>query len=625
MNQTANSIRKLSLAFLFALVLPMLALAQLQNFGDVTVVVEAMHTSGVGEGYAEFRATITNNSGTQAHKVTLLLPNYSYDNTWGGVREVRRTVELAPLSTADIVFFSPSLASYTTSAEVQIDGTRQREQVVIGNGKVGFVVTRSSAGSLLLSQQVFKSGLMNAANVEQSLKNSSGEWRIATQSYEFPVSEWSRNWMSYARFGGVMLQAEELNAAPEAVRTALLRYVERGGTLIVAGNWQPPAQWQAWRGGLKDEEVEDDEEIAGRPRVMPSPSPTATPAPPAKQKPRADLPMHYVGFGAVIVTGAVDPAEIAVNQWKGIMAYLSGSEMVEEGDSTLAGINQKFQVVEQFGVPIRGLFLLMLLFVIVIGPVNLIWLAKRKRKIWMLWTVPAISLLTCLIVAGFSLFGEGWNATTKTEALTILDETAHRATTIGWTGFYSPITPSEGLRFSFDTELVPQLPSYWDYRRTLPSRTVDWTNDQHLESGWISARIPAFFKLRKSETRRERLNIRQSGEAVTLVNGLGADIAKVWWADASGKIHSAENIAAGAQASLSATELKTYATPPRLRGAYIGDWLKEFKAFSDQPQQVLMPNSYLAVLNGAPFVEEGLKDVKLRTARNLVYGVGGER
>jgi hypothetical protein len=230
-----------------------------------------------------------------------------------------------------------------------------------------------------------------------------------------------------------------------------------------------------------------------------------------------------------------------------------------------------------------------------------------------------------LIVAGFSLFGEGWNATARTEALTILDENEHRATTIGWTGFYSPITPSEGLHFGYDTELIPQIPNSWNYRGRLPERTIDWTNDQHLESGWVSARVPAFFKLRKSEARRERLNIRQAGNETILVNGLGAEIAQVWWADASGKIYSTTNIAAGEQASLKATELKAAGTPSRLREAYDGDWLKQFKTFSAEPQTVLMPNCYMAVLNGSPFVEEGLKNVKTRTGRNLVYGVGGER
>ena len=613
-NKTFVQFGKLGGVLFVLLTLPILAQAQLPNYGDLTIKVEHLHSYNVGKGYGEYHATITNHSLTQSHKVTVLLSNYAYEQP--GIREVRRTAELAPLATATISLFSPSFPAYGGGAEVVIDGVKQQERVTITEEKIGNISPGEGPG-LLLSQQIFKSGLMNSVNVEQSFKTASGQWRIATQSPDIPVSEWSQNWMSYARFGVIVLQADELNASPETVRLALLRYVEEGGTLIVAGNWQPPAQWQTWRSSVKDNPVEDEEN-----EVKAEPTPTPVP----KYVPRSDLPIFYIGFGAVVVTGSIDPKEIAFNQWKQLSLALENSESDQTESSNLADINRAFQVVEKFGVPIRGLFVLMLLFVIVIGPVNLLWLAKKKRKIWMLWTIPAISLLTCLFVAGFSLFGEGWNAVARTEALTILDETAHRATTIGWTAFYSPITPSEGLHFSYDTELIPQLPAGWDYRRRVPERTIDWTNDQHLDTGWVAARVPAFFKLQKNEARRERLNIRQSADGTaTLVNGLGAEIVQVWWADASGKIHSAENIAAGAQASLKTTELKASATPSQLRQAYSGDWLEAFKAYGEKPQEVLMPNSYLAVLNSAPFVEEGLKNVKTRNARNLVYGVGGER
>ena len=43
--------------------------------------------------------------------------------------------------------------------------------------------------------------------------------------------------------------------------------------------------------------------------------------------------------------------------------------------------------------PVRGLFVLVLLFALGIGPVNLWLLSKYKRRIWLWWNVPAISLL----------------------------------------------------------------------------------------------------------------------------------------------------------------------------------------------------------------------------------------
>ena len=529
--------RKLTLIFLCSVTLPILAQAQLPNYGDLTIKVEHLHSYNVGTGYGEYQATIINHSTTQSHKVTVLLTNYGFDQP--GIKEVRRTTELAPMTTATLSLFSLSYPAYGSAAEVIIDGTKQQERVAITEEKIGNISPGEGPG-VLLSQQTFKSGLMNSANIEQAFKTKSGQWRLATHSPDIPVSEWSQNWMSYARFSAVILHTDEINVAPEAVRLGLLRYAERGGMLIIAGNWQPPTQWQARRGSIKDEPIEKDVSEA-QPEPLPSLKPETAPSSP--------LPIYYIGFGAVIVTGPLDLKEIAVNQWMQVSQTLNNTNSDQSESNNLATINQTFQIVEKFGVPIRGLFVLMLLFVIVIGPINLLWLAKKKRKIWMLWTIPAISLLTCLFVAGFSLFGEGWNATARTEALTILDETAHRATTIGWTAFYSPITPSEGLHFSYDTELIPQLPSGWDYRRRVPERTIDWTNDQHLDTGWVAARVPAFFKLQKNEARRERLNIRQSTDGnATLVNGLGAEIAQLWWADASGKIYSAENIAAGAQA-----------------------------------------------------------------------------
>ena len=52
----------------------------------------------------------------------------------------------------------------------------------------------------------------------------------------------------------------------------------------------------------------------------------------------------------------------------------------------------------------------------------------------------------------------------RAEGLTVLDEAAGRASTVGWIGFYTPLAPRDGLHFSPDTELTPQVavPPYRD-------------------------------------------------------------------------------------------------------------------------------------------------------------------
>lgn len=165
----------------------------------------------------------------------------------------------------------------------------------------------------------------------------------------------------------------------------------------------------------------------------------------------------------------------------------------------------------------------------------------------MLWTTPVISLVTCLAVFAYATFSEGWKRHIRTEGLTILDEKTHRATTIGRTAFYSALIPSEGLHFSDETELTPTPQSM----TTNTVRTVDWTQDQHLASGWITARVPSDFMVRKSEVRRERITVRRGTDSgLQIVNGLGADISKLWLADIDGTIYFGDDISAGEEAKL---------------------------------------------------------------------------
>jgi hypothetical protein len=352
------------------------------------------------------------------------------------------------------------------------------------------------------------------------------------------------------------------------------------------------------------------------------------------------------------------------------------------------------------------MFLLMFLFALAIGPVNLIVLSHKRRHIWLLWTIPIISLMTCCAVFAYATFAEGWKRHVRTEGLTILDERIHRATTIGWTAYYSSLTPGDGLHFGYETELTPQI-----VLEAGTPRTVEWTHDQHLSSGWVTARVPAHFMIRKSEIRRERVTIRQGGDAgLKVVNGLGTDIRKFWLADRDGTIHTATGIRAGAEAELvpreelrlakadvvsfdetllvelwdphitrqldtgnispvlrdeirwvgallsddvvisvqkrgqqweitdqilgrtytvkkatgaSTNPLRVYrAGVSSLRGIFSStDWIKSIERLTTNPEQYLRPGCYIASLDAAPFIEEGLRKVREKKYSSIVYGI----
>ena len=64
-------------------------------------------------------------------------------------------------------------------------------------------------------------------------------------------------------------------------------------------------------------------------------------------------------------------------------------------------------IIDDVGVPLRGMFVLMVLFAVVVGPVSMIVLGRKNRRIWLLWTVPTLSVLCSLAVVGTLLFSHG--------------------------------------------------------------------------------------------------------------------------------------------------------------------------------------------------------------------------
>lgn len=407
---------------------------------------------------------------------------------------------------------------------------------------------------------------------------------------ELPVSEWSEHWLAYTPYDAVLVSGADLRTMPAGVEEALWRYVECGGNLFVFGDAQVPEPWQSRA------------------------STNAT-----------NLIQYAPGFGRCVVIkdrplANLDTATIATLQ--------TAADTLARFWQTLPiddTANASFRVADDVTVPVRGLVLIMLGFIIVIGPVNLVVLSRLKRRTWMLWTIPAISFLTSLFVFAYSLLSEGVTPTVRVESLTMLDQVNRRAATLGAIAFYCPLTPGDGLRFGYETELTP-LVEHRPYQRSGTPREIDWTHGQHLQRGWVIARVPAHFFVRKSETRRERLQIEGGDGRLTVVNGLGAPVRALWLADAAGRVFSAGPIAAGARATL-----EPISTTTKVSGMFdLGDLLTKssygalVSVLTNNPIAHLRPGAYIAELEGNPFLENGLgPDAKTKAApgAHVVYGI----
>jgi hypothetical protein len=371
------------------------------------------------------------------------------------------------------------------------------------------------------------------------------------------------------------------------VRTALWQYVETGGVLLIVGPGNPrlPVSW-------------------------------------ARFENEQGFTEYRAGFGLCLVTANRDYAQWG-ERWRVLDQAWSQTAMPWQAQRSLTDLNADFAVIDDIGVPVRGLFVLMIAFSLAIGPVNLMLLKRRKKRIWMLWTVPAISLVTCVLVFGYMIVAEGWQGRARVQAFTILDENERRATTLGRMALYTPLTPGDGLHFKPDTEVTTlSAPAQTG---SGSSCTVDWTNDQHLARGWVTARIPAQYALRKSEVARQRMTISRSADGnLIAVNGLGTDVASLVYADEKGQVYQAGPIAAGQQGTLTPTDKRLPAerTTPRSKMYAQNNWTGSMDMATRNPEGLLSPRTYLAQIDSVPFLEgEGLRGARLRAASSLVLGI----
>ena len=563
-----------------------------EKFGDITVVPASIQVNSCWHGYVEHRARLTNHSSHQSHTVKLVVPGQVYGGRGNHIRHIERTVVVGPGSSMSVSLYQPALEMSGSGMGVHIDGRFRGRMALLSTSGSTANYWRTVKACLLVSRSINSDNLANRLDKHQGINAKKATSRSNDRTYEINkaesgISEWSDNWLGYSCYDGVLLTDADLRSAGAAVRSALWRYVECGGSLIVFGDHPPPTG-------------------------------VAVHAGPARER----VATYYVGFGRYGVCQDRDLTKLTTGQLSYLVTLWTQTRQPWQAGITAAKANRAFPVVGSITVPVRGIFLIVLGFAILIGPVTLIVLAKKNKRIWLLWIVPAVSSVTCIVVFLYSLLAEGITPSIRIDHVVLLDEQTKRATTLGIVGYYCPLTPGGGLRFGFSTELSPQVER--NSHQSGTGRFVDWTREQHFQTGWISARVPAHFLVRKNELRRERLEIRRRNDReLSVVNGLGKDITRLWVADSEGKVYSCEKIRAGQQAVVTLEEkLKARASAGKIRSLYTkGKWAKLSETILKKPEDFLRPDSYIAELEDAPFFEYGLSGKARKKLKTVVIGL----
>jgi hypothetical protein len=574
--------RRLSRWLLPALLLSLVGAPALsaESYGDVSVSSLPVMAGNRTHGYVEYRFVVTNR-GRVPHHVLLEGGMRSYGAS--GV-VLRRAVDVAAGASVEVALRQPALSMWLGGVQVFIDGRRREPRLAPEGGGPAFF--HSYAGPLVLAstrlpREALPAEVPAQGSPEHTAAVTAGKPLRGIQLVRapLPVAAWSGSWLAFSSYDGVALEAAELVAAPAPVREALHRYAEAGGVLLVVGDEGPAPIF-----GLSPVDGEE-----------------------------AKLAWQRVGFGSLAHAASV---AIAAAEHGAVESALERAAAPWRNGRQAAHAARSNVPVHDAPIPVRGLLLFVISFVVVVGPVNLFFLDRWRRRAWVLWTVPAISLVATAGLAAYGVLSEGVVRERSSLSVTLLDQATHRAVTWGWNGFYATFAPAEGLRFAADTEVTPTVDFGEQLRMTLG---VDWTAGQQLAPGWLAARAPLHLQTRTPALRRERLLVSRRDGALAIDNGLQAPLVRVVVADGQGRLWEGADVPVGARRLLAAGG--TVATPADAAAEVLAAGLPQAALrLTAEPARYLAAGSYLAVLDGDPFSEPALAGATAGRRRAIVYG-----
>jgi hypothetical protein len=274
------------------------------------------------------------------------------------------------------------------------------------------------------------------------------------------------------------------------------------------------------------------------------------------------------------------------------------------------------------GVPARAYMLILVLFAVLIGPVNYVYLRRRYHPAMILVTAPLISAVFIAMLAVYAVFGEGFGMRGRAETLTILDQPARQAVTRASVSLYAAgMAPSGGLRFSRDAAVFPL--GIVDGVPNTERESLDLTEQQRFAAGLIRARSPSNFEQIVFRPARERLTFSADGGRVSVVNGLGVRVNRLFYRAGDMVYRLEAGLEPGERAVLRAEAWKQSAM-----FSLVFPYTESRPVFPRKYQQIIdaQPDgSYLAVVDRSPFWEPGVADLEERGSTHLVLGTpGGE-
>ncbi|MBP5468660.1 MAG: hypothetical protein J6Z11_05395, partial [Candidatus Riflebacteria bacterium] len=281
------------------------------------------------------------------------------------------------------------------------------------------------------------------------------------------------------------------------------------------------------------------------------------------------------------------------------------------------------------------LAVLVLIFALLLGPINLFVLHKYNMKLLVFLTVPVISMICCSILFLYFLLFEYGRLDYFRQSFTILDENSNTSYTLGGGILVAGRNLNNELVFPLSSVVYPSSMSWRDKALNISNKYIKLDKAQNFTYNWIKAKSPFSFTVTSIKQDRSRLEIKKSGNELELLNGLGANIGLVYILSDDGKtLYLAKNIRAGANGkaelykNLDYKRKTTDISYPQLFSKY-NDEKQVDGVLSDYALRTLKNGEYIAWLTKDPFLKQGLEyKANVHELGCFVHGIsefGGSR
>ncbi|MCA9239436.1 MAG: hypothetical protein KDA37_04520 [Planctomycetales bacterium] len=269
---------------------------------------------------------------------------------------------------------------------------------------------------------------------------------------------------------------------------------------------------------------------------------------------------HGFGFVAAFPEGLLDLPEApsrARGYSFGLAHYLDRRGWANRHGSTPNSGCEEFSnwLVPGVGAaPVDAFRWLITLFVLLVGPVCYFWLRAVQRTHLLALTAPAAALGFTVCLYAYATLGDGFGTRCRVRSVTLLDQTAGRATSWSRQTYYSGLAPAEGLLFPRSSVVYPLLPGWRETflasRHNASRDVVVQDHTQQLAAGWLRSRETSQLLVVDSQPTEQSISISEEGEGLVARNGFSAPIEGIFVLDKDGNWWSGAALAPGERAEL---------------------------------------------------------------------------